>query len=344
MPITNFPELTELERILDAGAAHLEVQEICRIDAKNARLPLYSIALGNPAPELPALGFFGGLHGLERIGTAVVLAYLNNLVTRLRWDNALQRRLESVRLVFMPLINPGGMLHGTRSNPHGVDLMRNAPIEAHKRVPFMLGGQRLSRTLPWFRGVQNAPMEAENKAVCHVVENELLSHRFSLSVDCHSGFGLRDRIWFPYAHTTAPIEHLAEIHALKMIYDASYPHHNYVFEPQSRQYLTHGDLWDYLYRQAHQADASGTRIFLPLTLELGSWLWVKKNPSQLFTRHGMFNPLIAHRQQRVLRRHLPWFDFLVDAAVSRHRWLPDHAQRARLHQDALALWYGHKSP
>ena len=129
-----------------------------------------------------------------------------------------------------------------------------------------------------------------------------------------------------------------------MIYDASYPHHNYVFEPQSRQYLTHGDLWDYLYRQAHQADASGTRIFLPLTLELGSWLWVKKNPSQLFTRHGMFNPLIAHRQQRVLRRHLPWFDFLVDAAVSRHRWLPDHAQRARLHQDALALWYGHKSP
>ena len=173
---THLPELTELERILDAGAAHLEVKEICRIDAKTARLPLYSIALGNPAPELPALGFFGGLHGLERIGTAVVLAYLNNLVTRLRWDSALQRRLESTRLVFMPLINPGGMLHGTRCNPNGIDLMRNAPIEALKRVPFMLGGQRLSRALPWFRGVRNAPMEAENKAVCHVVEHLSLIH------------------------------------------------------------------------------------------------------------------------------------------------------------------------
>lgn len=341
MSIANFPELTELERILDAGARYLEVQEICRIDAKGAHLPLYSIALGNPAPELPTVGFFGGFHGLERIGTAVVLAYLNNLVTRLRWDSALHRRLESTRLVFMPLINPGGMLHGKRSNPNGIDLMRNAPLEAQEQVPFMLGGHRFSRALPWFRGVQDAPMEAENKAVCHVVEHELLSHQFSVSVDCHSGFGLRDRIWFPYAHTTTPIEHLPEIHALKGIYDDSYPHHKYVFEPQSQQYLTHGDLWDYLYRQAYQADASGERIFLPLTLELGSWLWVKKNPYQLFSRHGIFNPLIAHRQQRVLRRHLPWFDFLVDAAISRHRWLPDNTQRERLRQDALALWYGH---
>ena len=83
-------------------------------------------------------------------------------------------------------------------------------------------------------------------------------------MDCHSGFGFRDRIWFPYAHRRAPIE------------------------PQSQQYFAHGDLWDHLYMQSC-AQAQG--IFLPLTLEMGSWLWVKKNPRQLFSRHGIFNPL-----------------------------------------------------
>lgn len=29
-----------------------------------------------------------------------------------------------------------------------------------------------------------------------------------------------------------------------------------------------------------------------------------QNPRELFTRKGIFNPLIGHRQQRVLRRHL----------------------------------------
>ena len=52
-----------------------------------------------------------------------------------------------------------------------------------------------------------------------------------------------DRIWFPYAHTRRPIEHLAELHALSTVFEASHVHHRYVIEPQSRQYLAHGDLW-----------------------------------------------------------------------------------------------------
>ncbi len=71
------------------------------------------------------------------------------------------------------------------------------------------------------------------------------------------------------------------------IFEEAYAHHHYVFEPQSRQYLTHGDLWDYLYLKAA---ARPGRMFLPMTLEMGSWLWVKKNPRQLFSRHGIFNP------------------------------------------------------
>lgn len=34
-----------------------------------------------------------------------------------------------------------------------------------------------------------------------------------------------------------------------------------------------------------------------------------KNPRQLFSRHGMFNPIKAHRIKRVLRRHADLLDF-----------------------------------
>ena len=266
----------------------------------------------------------------------MVIAYLQSLVMRLQWDSTLHRQLESVRLVFMPIVNPGGMALNTRCNPRGVDLMRNAPVDARERVPFLLGGQRISSVLPWYRGRRNAAMEIENQAVAEVVASELLSRRFSVSIDCHSGFGSRDRIWFPYAHTRAPIAHLAEMHALKTIFSQSHSYHRYAFEPQSLQYLAHGDLWDHLYQQACTEPG---RIFLPLTLEMGSWLWVKKNPRQLFSRHGIFNPLMEHRQQRVLRQHQLLLDFLSRAASGQDLWLPSAENRARQHAQALHDWY-----
>jgi hypothetical protein len=341
IPVTPspFPELAELERIIDEGAGLLEARSVCEVSVGERSFPVHVVTLGNPDPALPAVGFFGGVHGLERIGSAVVLVYLRSLLERLRWDSLLHRELESVRLVFMPLVNPGGMWRGTRANPSGVDLMRNAPVDSAEAVPFMVGGQRLSPGLPWYRGPLNAPMQAESQALCRLVEEELLPRPFSLAVDCHSGFGVLDRIWFPYAHTALPIEGLAEVHALKSIFDQTYSNHNYVFEPQSRQYLTHGDVWDHLYRQAVESSVAAPRIFLPLTLEMGSWLWIKKNPRQLFSRHGIFNPLIAHRQQRVLRRHLSWLDFLTRAANAHQRWLPTGAALAEHREAALALWY-----
>ena len=170
------PELVELERIIEADTGHLETRVVGEVDAgPGGRLPLYSIALGNPDPDVPAIGFFGGVHGLERIGADVVIAYLRYLVMRLRWDTTLHRQLESVRLVFMPLVNPGGMWRGTRANPNGVDLMRNAPLDACERVPPLIGGQRISPRLPWYRGLRNSAMEIESTALCEVVGAELLS-------------------------------------------------------------------------------------------------------------------------------------------------------------------------
>jgi hypothetical protein len=331
------PELNALERIIELGAGWLQSRVVCKVNLPGGGVyPVHVITLGNPSPDVPGVGYFGGVHGLERIGAEVVIAYLHSLVMRLQWDSTLHRQLESVRMVFMPIVNPGGMALGTRANPNGVDLMRNAPVQASDPVPFLVGGQRISSGLPWYRGKKAQPMEIENQAVCEVVQAELLTRNFSVSVDCHSGFGARDRIWFPFAHKRAPIAHLAEMQALKTIFVQSNHHHRYVIEPQSLQYLAHGDLWDHLYLQS---SAVSQRLFLPLTLEMGSWLWVKKNPRQLFSRHGIFNPLLEHRQQRVLRQHLLLLDFLSRAACGHCLWLPTPEARAVHHAQALQDWY-----
>ena len=75
-----------------------------------------------------------------------------------------------------------------------------------------------------------------------------------------------------------------------------------------------------------------------MTLELGSWRWIRKNPRQLFSRLGMFNPVKAHRTERVLRRHTNFLDFLTRAAFASQRWLPQGDQsRADLLQRNRAL-------
>ena len=329
------PELQQLQDLARLAGTHVEQRLLCEVDCGTQRLPVHAYWLGSRSAQAAAVGFFGGVHGLERIGAEVVIAYLRSLVMRLRWDEVLHRQLEAMLLVFVPLVNPGGLLRGTRANPRGVDLMRNAPVDASEHVPYLLGGQRISAALPWYRGMPGAAMEAESAALCRVVQDELLPRPFSLSVDCHSGFGLNDRIWFPFAHTARPIEHLPEIHALCETMDETLLHHRYIVEPQSRQYLAHGDLWDHLYLAAQPHT-----VFLPLTLEMGSWLWVRKNPRQLLSRHGLFNPTIEHRQQRVLRRHIGWLDFITRAVFSHRRWLPEGAQRQRHHELAMLRWYG----
>lgn len=331
-----FAEMDELQALLESGHAHFQSRVVCHSAHKGQRFPVITAQLGSNDPQAPAIGFFGGIHGLERIGTQVVLHYMRALLARLQWDESLYQQLQSVRLVFMPIVNPVGMWAGTRANGHGVDLMRNAPQQADARVPFLAGGQRVGPWLPWYCGRPGAPMEAESAALVQVVAEELASRPFSLALDCHSGYGFGDSIWFPYARTRQMMAHLPEMYALKMMLEQSHPHHGYSFEPQSRQYLSHGDLWDHAYDQV-----PGGNIFLPMTLELGSWLWIRKNPWQLFSRQGIFNPVKTHRTRRVLRRHASLLDFLTRAAFGAPRWLPRADRRERLLAYAADYWNPH---
>lgn len=319
--------------LLDAGARHFDIETVCEVEHNGHRFPLHVAAIGSRDPRAPAIGLFGGVHGLERIGTQLLLDYMGSLLKRLEWDALLHLQLQTVRLLFMPIVNPIGMWLGHRSNGNGVDLMRNAPQDAEGRVPFLAGGQRLGPWLPWYRGKAGAPMEAESQALLRVVHSQLLTRPLSFAVDCHSGYGFRDSVWFPYARTRSAIPHLPEMYVLKTLFEQAHPHHGYTFEPQSHQYLAHGDLWDFAYDRT-----PAPHIFLPMTLELGSWLWIKKNPRQLFSRDGIFNPIKRHRTARVLRRHVSLFDFLARAAYCPARWLPTGAARHALWREASEFW------
>ncbi|GAB2910715.1 M14 family zinc carboxypeptidase [Rheinheimera gaetbuli] len=328
------PELAQLEQLIAQAPVELRVQVLAKVPHMMQQLPLYALSLGNTAADKPAVVLLGGVHGLERIGTQVVLAYLQTLIQRLPWDSCLQHTLENCCIYVIPLLNPAGMANGWRANGNSVDLMRNAPVDCVEGAAWLVGGQRISHAIPWHRG-RSDKMEIESQALVDFVSTSLFKRPFSLVLDCHSGFGSTDRLWFPYAKSRRqPIVHLAEMYRLRQLFFQTYPHQNYIFEPQSQHYLCHGDLWDYLYDLALDHDCT----MLPLTLEMGSWNWVRKNPFQLLSSLGMFHPVKPHRIKRVLRSHLILINFLINATMSHQNWLP-LAHRANLQAEAERLWY-----
>ncbi|WP_240342499.1 DUF2817 domain-containing protein [Methylococcus sp. EFPC2] len=333
------PELRELLFVADHLGGHARVETLATLEHGGFDFPLVAIHLGPNDPRCPALALFGGVHGLERIGTRVVTAYLQTLAQLANWDRGTQALLESTRVLLIPLVNPVGMYLQRRANGNSVDLMRNAPVDAEDMSPWHLfGGHRISPRLPWYRGATGAPMETEAQAVCDWVRREIFPSRVALAVDVHSGYGNLDRLWFPYARSRTPLATLPEIMALKKLLDRTHAHHVYRIEPQSCEYLAHGDLWDYLYDEYRVAQPEG--VFTPLTLELGSWIWVKKNWRQAFSPLGIFNPRLPHRERRTLRRHIFLFEFLLRAVRSPSAWAELSAERReRLLSQGLALWY-----
>jgi hypothetical protein len=309
------------------------------VKVHGTEFPIYSIHLGSKKAEAPSIVFTGGVHGLEVIGSEVLISFLETLCSLSEWDTTIQTQLEHIKIIFYPFVNPGGMVLKTRCNPNGVDLMRNAPIEADNIPPlFLPGGHRISPKLPWYRGHEGDPMELENRTLFRVLKEEIWKAPLCLLIDFHSGFGMKDRIWFPFAYTYKPFPRLAEIFKLKTLFDQSYPYNIHTFEPQAKQYRTHGDFWDYVFLEHEKEHPQN--VMIPLCLELGSWIWIKKNPRQIFTILGLFNPIVPHRQQRTLRRHIYLLDFFLRAthAFQSYRILDqeEHNKSTLLAHD---FWY-----
>ncbi|MCQ8102809.1 DUF2817 domain-containing protein [Methylomonas sp. SURF-2] len=334
---TIFAELAQLEALIAQLGERARTEVVRRIQYQQHSFPIYSIVMGSAREDVPVLAMVGGVHGLEKIGSEVILSYLQTIVQLLDWDEEFAGRLERSRLVFIPVVNPVGVFRGTRSNGNGVDLMRNAPIEGKGNTK-LYSGHRVSSRLPWYRGAMGQ-MEVEALALCQVVQKYVCNAPLSIALDLHSGFGIQDRLWFPYASSKVPFPGIAEAHALKHSFDTCYPNHFYKIEPMSHEYVINGDLWDYLYDGFMQSNPRQGH-FLPLTLEMGSWLWLRKSPLHLFQRHGLFHPLLPHRQQRILRRHFTLFDFLYRSLLYPKKWTQlDEMELTRHKQQALRLWY-----
>ena len=317
---STLPEIQRIEHLSSQKVTdYFRVKTLAEIPDRapsSKRFPLLAFSFGPEDPTLPVLGLVGGVHGLERVGTHVVLTYLESLVQRLSWDEELRRRFERVRLVALPLLNPAGMAHLRRSNLNGVDLMRNAPIDADPGFVPIAGGHRLGKYLPWYRGEAGRPMETEAQTLCDWVRAEIFPSRSALTIDFHSGFGLVDRLWHPYAKSKKPFPSIREASRIAEIFRRTYPHHVYRVEAQSIAYTTHGDLWDYLYDEHGQKNG----LFLPWTLEMGSWQWIRKNPRQILSALGAFNPVLPHRYGRIMRRHVLMIDFFLGMAANPQAW------------------------
>jgi len=336
MSASQLPELERFAELCARLGPHARREQLAIVEHERLALPIEAVVLGTEDRSAPTFVVIGGVHGLERIGTEIVLAFLATVTALLEWDGLVRRALQSMRLVMVPLVNPVGMALGLRSNGRGVDLMRNAPVHPRTHATMLVGGHRLSPRLPWFCGWPELGMEVESAALCDLVRREVLGAQVALLVDVHSGFGVVDRLWFPWARTRRPIPHLPEMYRLKQLLDRTLPNHVYRIEPQSRSYTAKGDLWDHLYDE--QLERHPERTFLPLTLELGSWAWVKKNPRQALRAIGSFHPVLPHRLRRTLRRHMPLFDVLLRATAAPEAWTSTSA-RDELARAAFECWY-----
>ncbi|MCW5618215.1 MAG: zinc carboxypeptidase, partial [Nitrosomonas sp.] len=85
--LKHIPELQQIEAIIKwSDYKHLSSTVLCRVPCEDELLPIYALTLGNRVDEVPCIVYVAGIHGLERIGTQVVIAFLEALLERLAWD------------------------------------------------------------------------------------------------------------------------------------------------------------------------------------------------------------------------------------------------------------------
>ena len=193
--------IDEIERIkpAHAGQRWLRIHERGRVKCRDTACPCWASPWVQTTPPCPPLGLFGGVHGLERIGSQVVIHVLESLVKRLSWDAVLQSQLERIRIVAMPVINPGGLLLRRRANPAGVDLMRNAPVNAVQQPTPLVGGHRIGNWLPWYRG--KAKPWTGIPGVDRLCPGAHVRITTRHRTRCALRFGSVDRLWYPFARS-----------------------------------------------------------------------------------------------------------------------------------------------
>ncbi len=270
------------------------------------RFPIWLIEIGKPsAVKKKPVGLVAGIHGLEKIGVQILVEFLEELLDPR--SPCFMKEVEDgeIGILVVPVANPGGFVLNTRSNPAGVDLMRNSGDDA-KGAPFFFGGHFISPMLPYYRGLAVQP---EARTLRKLMRDNFYGRRKhrAIVLDIHSGFGRKDSIWWPFASSDdrCPHESAFEDIRRRLHHDG---HTGYEFGPQSASYKIHGDLWDSFYRESLDSDV-GTKKngFMPMTLEIGTWAGLGKNPKKIFNKKRLFNlkkkdrPSAVEKYKKLLR-------------------------------------------
>src|SRR5262249_23160047 len=109
------PEWQHFESLLHDLSTVGRTHVLATTKSKNGHeLPLVAMSFGSQDPTAPTLCLVGGVHGLERIGSQVVLALMQSFSELVLWDEMIQHALSKIRICFFPLVNPIGILERTR--------------------------------------------------------------------------------------------------------------------------------------------------------------------------------------------------------------------------------------
>ncbi|MCB1199145.1 MAG: DUF2817 domain-containing protein [Leptospiraceae bacterium] len=260
-----------------------------RKDKHGFKFPIYQLTFGKKsAVKNRSILLVAGVHGLETVAVNILLDYLNQALR----DGPVLSALKSGKLaiVAIPILNPGGLARQSRSNPGGVDLMRNSGVEGENAL-FFFGGQKLSGRLPYYQGKK---LEPESILLFRALRDLYDAERKTplIALDVHSGYGNKNYIWWPYAKTRTPSPDDMLFRRITGYMEKTKLHNAYHYGPQSEMYTTHGDLWDLFYDHFLKFRELKKRAppFLPFTLEIGTWTHFKKNPTRILKKREIFNP------------------------------------------------------
>ena len=122
-----FAEQEEFKTILRAGWVHFDIQAVCEVATRRApfpqfpQFPVFTASIGSLDPKAPAVGFFGGIHGLERIGTQVLLHYMRVCFSGRNGTNCCASNLK--KSVSYSCRSSTRAAHGRTSGPTGTALI-----------------------------------------------------------------------------------------------------------------------------------------------------------------------------------------------------------------------------
>lgn len=294
-------------RVLRLTKKYSDLIRISHLDYSSAtrdgtRWPVYLMEIGKPAAfRKHAVTLVSGVHGLETIGIRIHLDILKQLLNPKSSFYSAALAKGKLGIYSLPILNPAGVARLTRSNARGVDLNRNSGIDAEGALPFF-GGHSISRALPYYRG---KTLERESRALFRFLDEKIWKRKGRIHpvLDIHSGYGAENFLWWPYSFSRRQVYH--EPAFLSMAEALRQRHPLYRIEPMSLSYQTHGDLWDKALLEFERRQRAGEMkksMFLPLTLEIGTWHEIKKSPRRLLNREKIFNPPATSRKQ-YLREH-----------------------------------------